>query len=390
MCQHWMERDWDVEVISAQPSYRAGSARRPRRELLGRLPVNRVPVVSEARVPAGKLMNLVVFPMLVGLRLLRTASPDVIMCSTAPQVTLGAVVSRVAQFKGAQFIYHCMDLHPEIGKLSGEFAQPLVYKALMAMDTATMRRSSAIVVLSDDMRRAVLDRDPALESKVHVLNNFELPQFDEEPAQSPLDAAPAGTVRVVFTGNIGRFQGLDKVMRGLAAAASEQAPIQFVLMGSGAARDELQVMGADLESPCFSVVFVSQGSPASAKELMRTAHLGVVSLQPEVIRYAYPSKTATYTATGLPLLVVCEQDSELVRMVQQNDLGLTAWTEAEIAHSVSAAAADLLDANAFAKRRRAVEKYAEAEFGESVALSRWDALLNLIESTTRRGRLAHG
>ena len=76
-------------------------------------------------------------------------------------------------------VYHCMDLHPEIGRLSGEFANPVAYRILARLDAATMRRATAVVVLSEDMARSVARRDPALADKVVVLNNFALPQFGD-------------------------------------------------------------------------------------------------------------------------------------------------------------------------------------------------------------------
>lgn len=377
--ERWIAGGAQVEAITAQPSYRGGQERRPRRERLGGLAIRRVPAVPEGRVPASKLLNLVAFPTSVGVQLLRAGRPDVVMCSTAPQVTLGAVVSKIASMRGSRFIYHCMDLHPEIGKLSGEFANPMIYRLLMKLDAATMRRASVIVVLSDDMRRAVLERDPSLAGKVRVLNNFDLPEFGAV-AQSPMEAPATGTARVVFTGNIGRFQGLDKVMRGLARAATPNEPIEFVLMGDGAAKPELETLAGEVGSRGLSVKFLPQGPAASAKALMRSAHLGVVSLQPDVIRFAYPSKTATYAANGLPMLVVCEQDSELARTVRDSKLGWSAWSEDEIADRVREAVPVVLDAGMMDNLRQRVLIYATEEFAEVAALDRWDHLLDEIRN----------
>ncbi len=380
---HWIDQGDDVEVITAQPSYRAGMSGRPRREFLDKLPVQRVPVVSEAgRIPVAKLLNLVAFPLAVGAALWRADRPDVIMCSTAPQVTLGSVVSRVARRRGARFVYHCMDLHPEIGRLSGEFANPLIYRILMASDTATMRRADAVVVLSKDMKDAVVKRDPSLEPKVRVLNNFELPTFDDHRAASPLPAPAENTLRVVFTGNIGRFQGLQKVVKGLAAAAGP-VDIEFILMGDGTAKAELQRLAEQVSAPSFRVRFIPQGSPEAAKALMASAHLGVVSLQPDVINYAYPSKTATYAGVGLPLLVVCEHDSELTNTVVAHRLGWAAWSQEEITDSMKEAARTLLDPPMRADLIGRVRAYAGEQFDQSTVLRRWDALLSDITGAAR-------
>src|SRR4029079_18852828 len=125
-----------------------------------------------------------------------------------PPVVLGAAVSWAARRRGARFVYHCMDLHPEIGVLSGQFSNPIVRKVLTLLDRGACRRAAVVVVLSGDMRASLLRRDPGLAGRIVVLNNFELPDFDAAESTSPLAPDP-DRLRIVFTGNIGRFPRLD-------------------------------------------------------------------------------------------------------------------------------------------------------------------------------------
>src|SRR5699024_5609558 len=137
--------------------------------------VQRVSLPSDRRGRYQQAVNAVLFPVAVFFRVLISRGYDVVMCSTFPPVLLGALVSLAARLKRAQFIYHCMDLHPEIGSLSGEFRAPWVYRLLMRIDLRTCRRATAIVVLSDDMRDVLTARDPGLAERIHVINNFDLP-----------------------------------------------------------------------------------------------------------------------------------------------------------------------------------------------------------------------
>lgn len=378
----WVADGHQVEILTAQPSYTSaqGVGPRPRSEMVDQLSVSRVPVVPEdGRLP-GQLINFVVFPIQVAARILFGPHRDVVMCSTAPQVTLGFAVSIAAKCRRSSFIYHCMDLHPEIGRLSGEFANPVAYNVLAAMDRATMRRASRIVVLSHDMGAAVTARDPSLASKIEVLNNFALPDFSgEEPA--PLADPSEGTLRIVFTGNLGRYQGLETVIDAL-RLLPPGSPVEMVFMGEGKAKHELTTAAAGVEQrPDVAVRFLPHGSPAAARALMRTAHLGLVSLAPEVVKFAYPSKTATYAVEGLPLLVACEQDSELARSVRDRRLGLTVETG-----DAEAMAAAIQDARAQWKRdrtqgwRAAIADHARQAFDEAAMLDRW---AQLAEASTR-------
>ncbi|WP_435203076.1 glycosyltransferase family 4 protein [Janibacter sp. GS2] len=375
IAHQWAEDGHSVEVLSGQPSYASSGRPSPWSEGLEGFRIRRLPVFRDRSGGWRQLANLVVFPALVALRILTSRRPDVVMCSTVPQVTLGWAVSAAARLRRATFVYHCMDLHPEIGRISGEFSNPVLYRLLARLDLATMRRASRIVVLSEDMRRTVVGRDPALADRVVILNNWALPDFDEA-RPSPLGQPAPGVLRVVFTGNLGRFQGLDSVVAALGGLPDE-VRVEVVFMGEGRALADVERAAAALgDHRGARVVFLPQGPPSSAKALMRTAHLGLVALVPEVVRYAYPSKTATYAGEGLPLLVLCEQDSELATSVREHQLGWTAAADDEqrLVGALTEAHEGLVS-DGLTHQRAAVEVYATARFAQEGALRRWSEML---------------
>lgn len=378
LAAHLADAGHAVQVVAGQPSYTSATAvgRAPRAEVLDGVQVRRLPVVHEHGGRWRQLANMALFPLQVGYRLLRQPG-DVVVCNTVPQVVLPAVVALAARLSGQSFVYQCMDLHPDIGRLSGEFANPLVYRVLRAVDTWSMRSAASVVVLSEDMRREVVARHPSLADSTVIINNFS--PAAEETAESSLGPPPAGTTRAVFTGNLGRFQGLDTV----AAAMEHLGPddrVQLVFMGDGRFREQLEQQVADLRVPAASeVVFVPHGSPAQARALMRTAHVGIVSLRSDLVRFAYPSKTATYAEQGLPLLVVCESGTELEALVQQEGLG---WHAAPgqpegIAAALAAAAAEVR-AGGWSDRSERVATYARRTFALDAVWPHWDRLFDCL------------
>jgi glycosyltransferase involved in cell wall biosynthesis len=332
-------------------------------------------VVDEHRFKIGQLINLVLFPLIIAAKILTGPKPDIVMCSTAPQVTLGFAVSWAARRRGAKFLYHCMDLQPEIGQLSGDFENRLVYRALLWADTKTMQRATRVVVLSEDMRQAVSDRDTGLENKLVVLNNFALPDFDsqeEAPGQTPYQPRP-GALTIVFTGNIGRFQRLDEVIEALSAS---DVDVDLVFMGEGKALPSLRVLAGEIQNAHLRVTFLQHGSPRQARALMGQSDLGLVSLAPGVVRYAYPSKTATYLCEGLPVLIYCESDSQLFRTVAGRGVGWSASTSDELAAAVTAASRAFSDQGGTEAMTDRVRQLADEEFAAEIALDRWVRLLD--------------
>ncbi len=374
----WAGDGHSVEVLTGQPSYASAQERSPASESLDGFRIRRLPVLRDRAGGWRQLANLVLFPLVVALRILVSRRPDVVMCSTVPQVTLGWAVSLAARVRGAAFVYHCMDLHPEIGRISGEFSNPVVYRVLARLDLATMRRARRIVVLSEDMRRSVLARDAQLADRVKVLNNWALPDFSE-PEPAPLGEPDAGVLRLVFAGNLGRFQGLERVVTAL-DDLPEDVRLEMVFMGEGRAKAGVEAAAARIDHAGVDVIFLPHGSPSAAKALMRTAHLGLVTLVPDVVRYAYPSKTATYTGEGLPLLVLCEQDSQLARSVRELGLGWSASADdAPALVDALTQASERLSGSQLRTERAAVARFADEEFNEPEILQRWSDMLVRID-----------
>ncbi|MDP3893769.1 MAG: glycosyltransferase family 4 protein [Nocardioides sp.] len=382
----WNDDGYDVEVISSQPSYKPETELegRPAKELVDGVLVRRIRMRPDRSGRLRRVFNTFWFPLAVAVRILLGPRHDVVMCSTSPPVLLGSAVSIAARARGAAFVYHCMDLHPEIGALSGEFANRRLYSVLLRLDTATCRRASTVIVLSRDMKQALLRRDASLADKIVVLNNFELPSFEESAdAPSPLPRDHT-RLRIAFTGNLGRFQGLESLTAAVLAGGPALGALEIVFMGEGAVKQALvdQVEAAPPEVR-DRVRFVPHGSVAAARALLRTADVGLVSLIPQVIGFAYPSKTATYLSEGLPLLVSVEPESELAQMVVEGGIGSRLPTGDQKA--VTETLIDLVSRRAelpgVAARARELGR---SEFSAETLLPRWSRLLEDVAGSRPR------
>ena len=375
----WTADGHEVEVLTSQPSYKleTDDRARPAREIIDGTTVRRVPMKPDRSSRRRRLLNVIAFPLAAALHILRSSRYDVVMCSTAPPVLLGTFVSWAARRRGAAFVYHCMDLHPEIGALSGEFARPWLYSLLMRLEIAACRRTTLIVVLSEDMRRAVLRRDLSLADRIVVLNNFELPDFARtELFPSPLPAAKPGTIRIVFTGNVGRYQGLETVTQALLEGNGALDRVELVFMGDGGAKADLQTLVSRAPASRQNRVrFVSHGPVSAARALMRSADLGLISLAPGVIAFAYPSKTATYLSEGLPLLVMVERVSALAEMVAAEGVGAVLPPDRRgIQETIAELVIDHDRVDAMAER---VDKVWRREFSADCVLPRWSEVPSL-------------
>ncbi|MQM38529.1 hypothetical protein KBTX_02540 [wastewater metagenome] len=366
----WRDDGHRVEVLSSQPSYKAGleNVRRPKGEHVDGVEVIRLNLPNEVRRPVVRIVNA----LRLGLALLwRTLSRryDVIMVSTAPPVLGGAAAALAAKLTGARFIYHCMDIHPEVGRVSGEFAHPFVFGLLRKLDNWSCRRAEPVVVLSADMEATLRERPGGDRLSIAILNNFSLPSEGPIPTESPFEISP-DRFTVVFAGNIGRFQGLESVIQAM-ERLKESDDVEFILMGDGVAKAELE----EKARKCGARVrFLGHQPVEVAKAVMREVDAGFVSLLPGMYRYAYPSKTMTYLEQGCPLIVAVEEESELAQDVSNQGYGYA--VPVGDSEALARLLAELANDPSWRDEMRAkAQKKAAIDFSEAVMLEKWSSLL---------------
>lgn len=370
--KRWQEDGHYVEVLSSQPSYKANitNEQRPKVECLDGVQVERLSLPNEGGRPFVRVFNgLHLATGMIWRALWRRY--DVIMISTAPPVLGGLAGALAARLTRTRFIYHCMDIHPEVGRVSGEFAHPLIFFLLKKLDSWSCCTADPVIVLSGDMMHALRERSGSAYFSIKVLNNFSLPSAETSSVVLPYDFSTS-KLTLFFAGNIGRFQGLETIVRAM-GLLRERGDIEFVLMGEGAAKSGLQQLTEKLGA---DVHFVGHQPVELAKAAMQQADLGLVSLKPEIYRYAYPSKTMTYLEQGCPVLVVVEPDSELARDVKNGDYGFT------VPIGDSEALADLLaelaeDRSWQMQKRINAKKKASKSYSEPVVLDKWSDLLKI-------------
>ena len=154
---------------------------------------------------------------------------------------------------------------------------------------------------------------------------------------------------------------------------AQRSDIELVFMGEGKALAGLKAQSAGLAS----VAFEPHRPFEAAQAEIAAADVGIVSLEPEIYRLAFPSKTLTYLGLGLPLLCVVEPESQLARMVADNGLG---WVAQRDPAAIAAAICRIADARGDlpAMRGRAADWF-NANLDRTAVLDRWSAMFGSLE-----------
>lgn len=354
----------DVTVLTCEPSYRPDHAvAAPRSEVRGGYRIIRWRVIPDRRSSVLKAVNMVVMCLRILMARKHFAGADVVMAATTPPVLLAACVSLVAGWHRAAFVYHKQDVYPEV--LPPERRRSAAMRVLRRLDAATERRAAAVVVLSEDMASTVRTRHN-VHLPLSIINNFDPWSAAPRECSAPRDAKNGLTI--AFAGNLGRFQGLDRVVA-LVRELDPDDGIEFHFFGDGVRGPEIRKLAAALPF----VTFHGYREPRDVALFLRErADLGIVSVAPGVIAAAYPSKTMSYLRHGCPLLLFVEP-SELSRMVEETGVGLVV-SDSQVQEGADALRKLAADPSAVRDSRDAARNLYEERFAAHRQLRRWSGL----------------
>ena len=310
---------YHVEVLSTQPSYKE-SDRQKKTTLIEKTKdgsiIYRIPMFTIFSKQINKILNYFWFPLAAFIFQLFSKRYDIVTVATTPPVLYAFAVALVCKLRNRKLIYHVMDIHPEIGKLSGEFKNKYIYNILTWMDNFTCKTASSIIVLSMDMKNTLVNRNHTFEKKIKIINNYDISTNELQKPEAYFKNN--SKIKVVFAGNIGRFQNLESFIQALQQYGTLQN-FELIFVGEGSALNHLKKISKTMHE---TIKFIPHQSITVARQIISEADMAIVSLETEIIKYAYPSKTMTYLAEGTPILV-CVDDSELSHFIAKNKIGVT-------------------------------------------------------------------
>ena len=373
---HLVQDGHEVSVLSEQPGYKAGdrAISAPVAETISGVRVRRL-----RRLPGGRF-NLfhkaagALFPVRVVLnalvRRLRGERYDILWTATIPPAINGLGGWVAARLLGAKFVYHLQDIYPELAVHAGNWPERgLLSRTIGWIDRLNTQRADACIVLSDDMARTVEARGVD-SGAVHVINNFMLDGFERDTVVPAELAKTSGRVRIIFAGNIGRFQGLEAFIEAARRIEHELPDVEFILLGDGVQVKTLKSAAHDLSN----VRFVPHMPFDAAKSVIATADFGLVSLQAGIYRTAYPSKTLTYLGLGVPVLAVIEPESVLARTILDEGVGTVAVDPSPDAIADAIRQAYTYRSEITDMRARAIKLY-QSTLSSKAALAKWSRLI---------------
>ncbi len=362
-----------IDILSSQPSYRQNykSLKRPYKEIDKGVRIFRLNLTNEI----GKNF---IWRIINALRLsFKTISLslinkyEVIVSTSNPPILGPASGACSSLLINARFVYYCMDIMPEVGTISGDFTNPLIFQILRKIDVLSCFIANPLIVHSVDMKNTFMKRKSGYKFKYEIINNFSVKSKSQENLNSLLDLKISqNKLTVLYAGNIGRFQSLENVIKGMTKIKKDK-DIELIIMGEGVQKDFLIKLSKRLKT---NIRFIPYQDPLTAKRIINQVDIGLISLSKGIYKYAYPSKTMSYLEQGKPVIAIVEKQSQIAKDIQSGNFGYI------ISEDIENCLPNLLKKLKYSrkeldKKKSSVLNNYEKLFSSEVILNKWDSII---------------
>lgn len=183
------------------------------------------------------------------------------------------------------------------------------YNIIKSLFDKAYRYADKLIVLGRDMAD-IMKRKTKGEVDIKIIENW----GDFENIQE-LKMPQTKRVILQYAGNIGRVQGLEKIIQNL------PKNVEFHLYGSGALENKLKSYNKN------NVYFHGSYSRNEQQEILSRCHISVVTLNEKMFGLGTPSKTYNILASGRPILYFGPQNSEIELLIKEHNIGYCDWPE---------------------------------------------------------------
>jgi len=262
--RHWASLGHEVTVVTGFPNHPTGVIRPEyrgyfiKREQTDGIDVLRTWVYVAANKGFTKrvLNFLSFFLSSFILAALKTGRTDVVI-GTSPQFFCAVSAFLLSRIKRVPFVFEVRDIWPQSAVELGALSNPLIIRALRAIELFLYRRAALIVAVADSTRQYLLDKGIAA-GKIAVIPNGIDAKFlmaAAVPREVRAELGLEGKFMVSYIGTHGMSHALETVLSAAQVLGSDDS-IHFLFVGEGAEKEKLERLAEELQ--LRNVTFLGQ------------------------------------------------------------------------------------------------------------------------------------
>ena len=232
--------------------------------------------------------------------------PKFIYVSTDPPLLVPFTVYIFSRLFNTKYTYHLQDIHPEASNIIIKIPK-IIVNILKKMDSIVLKNASSVVTITNDMADYIIC-NRKISKNVFLLENA---------SAYPILKKDKVLNTVIFSGNVGRLQEIPLLLSAIEQYLEEGGKLKFTFMGSGIYVNKINMLANRFEN----VNYIGYLKMKEAIEVISQHEWGLVSINSQVLKYAFPSKTSTYIAADCKIIAICKKNTSLEKWIKSNDRG---------------------------------------------------------------------
>jgi glycosyltransferase involved in cell wall biosynthesis len=365
----------DIRVVASRSWYAEDQAPLPRRDSHQGVAIHRVGGTRFGRGSSvGRILDYLSF-LMGAARELAAASDRDIVVMTDPPLSF-ALALAVAKLRGRRVIHWVQDLYPALAVQLGVLRPTSLVNRLYRRFAPGLHSGCRLTIALGPKMAEVLVAEGAPVQRTVVAHNWADAEAIRpiEPSQNTFATANGltGKFVVLYSGNAGRGHEFAAVREAMELLRDEP-DIRFVFIGGGAQMPALREFVRQRGLP--NVQFFDYVDRERLAETLSSASVSLVTEDPRVAGLLVPSKTYGILAAGRPILFLGAADSDVARIVHENDAGrvLDPFDGAALAVDLRNL---LRDPERVARLGANGRRAAETKYDRRLATRHWAALVN--------------
>lgn len=295
----------------------------------GNIKINRFYMIKEYKNPIVRAFRYSAIQWRQYWRFIKELDADIVYCSSTPptQGLLATLVTKKIRNKSNKeinLVYVLQDIFPESLVSTGLCKKKsLIYKIGERIANYIYVNASKIIVISEEFKQILLKKGVE-EKKIEVIYNWvdenkviNIPR--EENSLFDEYKLDRNKFYVAYSGNIGMTQNMDMLLD-VAKELQVKDDISFILVGDGAYKP--QVEKRIKEDEINNVTLIPYQPYERISEVFSLGDIGLIISKKGVGSSSVPSKTWSYMSAERPILASFDKDSELCRIIQENNCGV--------------------------------------------------------------------
>ncbi len=378
MCQEWVKRGYKVTVLTGIPNYPEGKFykgynwRKKRKETWNGIDIIRIPLISRGKGKIRLVLNYYSFVISGWFwKLFTKLKVDAVFTFEVSPMTQALVPMWYAKKRKIPHYLYVQDLWPENVQTVTGINNAFILKRIGKMVDKIYRRCDLIFGTSESFVKEIQKRVYDNKDKVKYWPQY-AENFYQPTENTKADELPKDIFKVIFTGNIGKAQGLDILPKTAAVLKDKGTKVKFVIVGDGREKEQLLAEIAEKGVEDYFTLIPRQPAEEIPAYLCACDMAFVSYMDNPLWANTIPAKMQSYMACGMPILASASGETE--KIIKDADCGVCCeiGNEQALADAICALMEKRDDIAELGKKAKA---YSDAHFDKKTLMDEMDTYL---------------